>query len=640
MKQAILWFSLALAPLGAGAIGVSPAPSGAAADLKTAMDATKPVDREAMPGAAVYHGVCETCHAGQAPKAPAKTFIEMLTPEAIHRALSVGIMKQQAAALSDTDKRNVAEYLSGVPFGAPKPPEAPHCEKAAAHFDLSHEPSVVGWGIGPGSSHYIPGDVAKLAAADIPRLKLKWVFAYPSSMRARSAPTFAYGALYVGSQDGTVYALDAKSGCVRFRFQTSAEVRTAIVIPPRMGAALTRPPVAYFGDILGRVHAINALTGKSLWQTRVDDHPSATVTGSPVYHDGSLYVPVSSLEEAIVDVNYACCTFRGAIVALDARTGTQRWKHYTIAEVPHETGKRASGASVMSPSGAAVWNTPTVDAKRGLLYFGTGNNYTGPANEFSNSVVALDLKSGKVAWHWQIVGGDAWNVGCMIGLDSCPPNPGPDYDVGSGTMLVKLADGRDRIFVGLKSGVALAVDPDKHNASLWSNRVGRGSIQGGIQFGMAYDGERLYVPISDMANSGDASSKERDAAAGPVRPGLYAIDPLNGKLLWTSPTDDNCHGRQYCDLGILASISAIPGAIFAGHMDGRVRAYDAATGKVLWQFDTTVEQSALGGGKARGGSIGGGGPVVYDGVVYSNSGYGLYLHMPGNMLAAFSVDGR
>jgi len=639
MKHAILWLALSLAPLGAVAVGVAPPADGGEA-LKASLDATKPVDREKMPGAAIYHGVCETCHAGQAPKAPAKTFIEMLTPESIHRALSVGIMKAQAANLSEADKRNVAEYLSGVPFGAPKAPEAPNCSGAAAKFDLSKEPAVVGWGVTEGSSHFVSGDVAKLSAADVPRLKLKWAFAYPSSMRARSAPTFAYGALYVGSQDGTVYALDAKSGCVRFRFQTSAEVRTAVVIPPRTGAHLKQPPVAYFGDIIGRVHAINALTGKQLWQTRVDDHPSATVTGSPVYHDGTVYVAVSSLEEAIIDPHYNCCTFRGSVVALDAATGKQKWKHYTIPETPRETGTRASGAKIMAPSGASVWNTPTIDAKRGLIYFGTGNNYTGPANEFSNSVIALELKTGKVAWHWQIVGGDAWNVGCMVGLDTCPPNPGPDYDVGSGTMLVKLADGSERILVGLKSGTALAIDPEKHDASLWSNRVGRGSIQGGIQFGMAYDGERLYVPIADMADSGDASSKARDAAAGPARPGLYAIDPANGKLLWSTPTDGSCAGRPFCDLGILASISAIPGAVFAGHMDGRVRAYDSATGKVLWQFDTSEEQTALGGAKARGGSIGGGGPIVHDGMLYTNSGYGLYLHMPGNMLAAFSVDGR
>jgi polyvinyl alcohol dehydrogenase (cytochrome) len=207
-------------------------------------------------------------------------------------------------------------------------------------------------------------------------------------------------------------------------------------------------------------------------------------------------------------------------------------------------------------------------------------------------------------------------------------------------MLAKLKDGTDRVFVGLKSGTAMAIDPDKHNEALWSNRVGRGSIQGGIQFGMAYDGERLYVPISDMANTMDESQKEREAAAGPSRPGLYALDPATGKLLWQTPADNVCNGRPFCDSGILSSIAAIPGAVFAGHMDGRIRAYDSANGKVLWQFDTSDEIKTLGGGTARGGSVGGGGPVVHDGMLYTNSGYGLYFHMPGNLLVAFSVDGR
>jgi polyvinyl alcohol dehydrogenase (cytochrome) len=443
--------------------------------------------------------------------------------------------------------------------------------------------------------------------------------------------------LYVGSQNGVVYALDAQSGCVRWTFAATAEVRTSVVIPP----TTTGPKRAFFGDILGRVYAVDALSGRELWRTRVDDHPSATVTGSPAFYAGVVYVPVSSLEEGTADPSYPCCTFRGSVVALDASTGARRWQRYMIDETPVQRSTTKAGTKVFAPSGAAVWNTPTVDRQRGLLYVGTGNNYTGPANARSNAVVALDLKTGHVDWVWQVVAGDAWNVGCMVGLDSCPADSGPDADIGSGTILGRLPDaGAERLFIGLKSGVALAIDPAIHDRALWSNRVGRGSIQGGIQFGMAYDGTRLYVPIADMANSMDSSNLARDASAGKPRPGLYALDPATGRVLWSSPADDVCNGRQFCDAGILASIAAIPGAVFAGHMDGRIRAYDSATGTVLWQFDTTQPMAALGGATARGGSIGGGGPVVHDGMLYTNSGYGLYFHMPGNALLAFSVDGR
>jgi polyvinyl alcohol dehydrogenase (cytochrome) len=641
MKKLVLGVVLGFSALGAAAAVPAPAPSEPEASdltvLRAKMDASKSgADREKLPGALIYHGRCQLCHEGQAPKAPSRTFIEMMTPEAIHRALSVGIMQQQSAGLSDEDKKHVAEYLSGLPFGAPKPPTSPPCSGQAAHFDFERTPDIVGWGFDGRNTHFIPGDAAKLPLADVPKLQLKWTFAYPASVRARSRPAFAYGALYVGSQNGIVYALDAKSGCIRWTFTTTAEVRTPIVVP----AETARRKQAFFGDIIGRIYAVDAGTGKELWRQRVDEHPSATITGAPVYAAGALYVPVSSLEEATADPSYPCCTFRGSVVAFDAATGKRLWQRYTIDEAPREVGTTQAGTKIFSPSGAAIWNAPTLDPGRGLLYIGTGNNYTGPANGRSNSVLALELKTGRIAWVWQIVGGDAWNVGCMLGLQSCPANSGPDFDIGSGVILARLADGTDRLFVGLKSGMAIGIDPLRHDRALWTNRVGRGSIQGGIQFGMAFDGERLYVPIADMGNSMDSSQKARDAGAGPPRPGLYALDPQTGKVLWEAAADDVCGGRQFCDPGILASIAAIPGAVFAGHMDGRIRAYDSKTGKVLWQSDTAREFEALGGATARGGSIGGGGPVVHDGMVYANSGYGLYFHMPGNALVAFSVNGR
>jgi polyvinyl alcohol dehydrogenase (cytochrome) len=617
-----------------------PAPAAGGDEFSTLhdkMDASKSgVDRETLPGAATYHRVCQQCHEGQALKAPARTFIEMMPPEAIYRALTVGVMQQQAASLSDDDKKHVAEYLSGAKFGAPAPPAAPPCAGRAQRFDVAREPTIAGWGFSQGNTHFIPGTVARLSPADIPRLKVKWAFAYPGAVRARSRPTFAYGALYVGSQNGAVYALDARTGCIRWTFSTTAEVRTSVLVPPAQGKVKR----AYFGDIVGRVYSVDALTGRELWRQRIDDHPSATVTGSPVFHQGVIYVPVSSLEEGTADPTYACCTFRGSVVAIDAASGKRLWKRYTIDEAPVQTGVTKAGTKIFAPSGAAVWNTPTIDARRGLLYVGTGNNYTGPADARSNSIVALDLKTGQVAWTWQVIAGDAWNVGCMVGLDSCPANSGPDADIGSGIVLGQLSNGGDRLFIGLKSGLTIAVDPVAHDRALWSNRVGRGSIQGGVQFGMAYDGKRLYVPISDMKNSMDSSNLQRDQSAGAPRPGLYALDPDSGSVLWSSAADDACHGRQYCDAGILAAIAVIPGAVFAGHMDGRIRAYDSSTGKVLWQYDTTSEVRALGGATAHGGSIGGGGPVIYDGMVYENSGYGLYFHMPGNLLLAFSVDGR
>ncbi|MDE2304809.1 MAG: PQQ-binding-like beta-propeller repeat protein, partial [Gammaproteobacteria bacterium] len=233
--------------------------------LRAKMDANKTfADPEKLPGAAVYHQICSKCHEGQAPKAPARAIVGMMTPEAIYRALTVGIMREQAKSVSDADKRSVAEYLTGTKFGAATEPAAPRCSGAAAQFDLARSPAVYGWGQELDNDHFVPASVAGLSSADVPRLKLKWAFVYPGAVRARSQPSFAYGALYVGSENGTVYALDARSGCIRWTFSTTAEVRTPVVVPPMHGAR----KLAFFGDLTGHVYAVDAASGQLQWRER------------------------------------------------------------------------------------------------------------------------------------------------------------------------------------------------------------------------------------------------------------------------------------------------------------------------------------------------------------------------------------
>jgi polyvinyl alcohol dehydrogenase (cytochrome) len=607
------------------------------ATAKPPASAAPAVDREAMPGAGPYQIVCTQCHDKAVYKAPARSFLNLMAPDAIYGALSGGLMQQQAAALTDEQKHQVADYLGDAALArAAQAAQPPMCAESNRSPDLRSPPKLYSWGADLGNSHSIPGDVAGLPVSRIPHLKLKWAFAYPGAQRARSQPTLAMGTVFVGSQNGTVYALDAKSGCVRWTFRASAEVRTPIVLshddtPGMHGKA----PLAFFGDLIGRAYALDSKTGKLLWMARVDEHPSVTITGAPAYHEGRVYIPVSSLEEAATVAGYECCTFRGSVVALDALTGKQVWKRYTIDEIPTPVGVTSTGTRAFAPSGAAVWSSPTIDRKRRALYVGTGDNYSQPANNRSDAVLALDLDTGALRWAHQMVAGDAWNVGCILGNDECPAKPGPDFDIGAGTMLLRTPDGRDLIVAGLKSGHAIALDVDNPSKPVWSARLGRGGIQGGVQFGMAHDQHNVYVPISDMAKTFD-----RSVPTEPPHPGLYAVDTRTGKLRWSVPADDRCAGRADCDPGILASISVIPGAVFAGHMDGRIRAYDSATGRVLWEYDSTGAVKTVSGEVAHGGSVGGGGPVVAGGVVYVNSGYSLYWHMPGNVLLAFSVDGK
>jgi len=621
----------------AGGAGALAADEVATADRPAAPATAPAAERESGPGALAYRAKCAQCHDRAVYKAPAKSFLQLMAPDAVYAALSGGLMDTQAAGLTDQQRRQVADYLGDATLaGVNEAPAAPLCAAGNRVPDLGSPPRLYGGGADLKNSHAIPGDVARLPVAQIPRLKVKWAFAYPGAQRARSQPTIAMGTVFVGSQSGAVYALDARSGCLRWTFRASAEVRTPVVLSHDDSPALRgKPPLAFFGDLIGRVYALDSQTGALRWKTRVDDHPSATITGAPAYYRGRVYVPVSSLEEATATAGYECCSFRGSVVALDAQSGAVVWKSYTIDEVPKAVGTTASGTRVLAPSGAAVWNSPTIDLKRHVLYVGTGDNYSSPANGRSDSVLAFDLDGGALRWAQQMWAADAWNVACLLGNDNCPAQPGPDFDIGAGTMLVPVRGGRDLVVAGLKSGHVMALDAGHPGKPVWSRRLGRGGIEGGIQFGMAYDERHIYVPISDMTATHDGKVPTE-----PPHPGLYALDPATGRVQWSTPAEDVCNGRADCDPGILATISVVPGAVVAGHMDGRIRAYEAATGRVLWEYDSTREVTTVSGVKARGGSVGGGGPVVVDGTVYVNSGYGIYWHMPGNLLLAFSVDGR
>jgi polyvinyl alcohol dehydrogenase (cytochrome) len=588
-------------------------------------------------GEVVFDQYCAKCHLGQVAKAPHKMFLQMMAPDAILASMDTGIMRSQAEMLSDAQKQGVAVYLGGE-HAAPARP-APQCSGKAGYFDTRRAPAASGWGITPTNARYIEADVSRLPAADLGKLKLKWAFAVPGAQRMRSQPAVAFGAVYMGSQNGTVYALDEDTGCVRWTYRASAEVRTAIVVEsPESARARNSTPLVFFGDLIARVYALDAFTGQLKWVQKADDHPNATITAAPALYDGTLYVSVSSLEvTSAADPKYECCTFRGSVLALDPVTGTQRWKAYTIAQAPREVSRTSAGTRVLAPSGAPVWNTPTIDAKRGVLYVGTGENYSSPAGDTSDAQIAFRLADGAMVWHAQKTKGDAWNVACMLKDNpNCPPEDGPDFDFGASSILLSRAGAPDLLLLGQKSGDVFAIDPDERGRLIWRTKVGRGGIQGGVHFGMATDGERLYVPISDMRDEHNGKTFSE-----PSRAGIYALEPASGKVLWSSPADDACGGREFCDPGISAAITAIPGAVVAGHMDGRLRAYEAATGRVLWQVDTTQPWHTVSGDEARGGSFGGGaGPMIVNGKVFAASGYGIYFHQPGNVLLVFSPDGR
>ncbi|MBH80133.1 MAG: hypothetical protein CMQ49_06460 [Gammaproteobacteria bacterium] len=585
--------------------------------------------RETHPGRTVYERACATCHETGVAKAPHTGMLGMMTSEAVLRSITSGVMKAEALALTDTERAQVAVYLAGSPLGQSPVAPAPICTEGHAEFDRGQSPLFVNWGIDSRNTRLLPRAADPVRAEDLPDLTLRWAFAVPGANRIRSQPALAGGAVFFGGQNAKVYAIDALTGCIRWTFDASGEVRTGLVVEP-FSAAATTGPLVFFGDVLGNVYAANAWDGTLRWRDRPDGHPNSTITGTPSYHQGRLYVPVSALDAGPpADPAYECCKFRGSVVAYDAHTGELIWQTHTVSDAPAPTQKNRAGTQMYGPSGAAVWNAPAIDVARNQLYVGTAENLSSPATKTSDAVFAMDLDTGEVRWTFQGTPNDAWNGACgTINDANCPAENGPDYDMAAGIILARLSDGRELVVGGQKSGVVHALDPDTGQV-VWQNAVGRGGVQGGIHFGMATEGDALYVPVTDMPDG--------RAYTEPARPGLYALDMKSGEFLWKQPAPtDVCEGRAFCHPGISQAVTAAPGLVMAGAMDGVLRIHDAEDGLVLWQFDTTQTLTALSGAATRGGSLGGGaGPVSGNGMLYVSSGYGLYFHMPGNALLAF-----
>jgi polyvinyl alcohol dehydrogenase (cytochrome) len=527
------------------------------------------------------------------------------------------------------------------------PAPAGACPNAAPSFtNPLSAPHWNGWGVDPAQSRFQPAEMALLAAADVPRLKLKWAFGFPGATFAFAQPTVMGGRIFIGSQAGKVYSLDANSGCTYWEFDAGTLVRAAITLGEN-SAGWT----AYVGDRRGNVHALDAVTGKALWTAHVDDHPAARITGALTLVGTTLFVPVSSTEESLAtNPKYSCCSFRGSVVALQASTGKMLWKSYTIAEEPRPGAMSSAGVQLMGPSGAAIWSSPTFDAVKGVLYVTTGDNYSDPPTDMSDAILALDAVSGDLVWSRQATSGDAFNVACPAMGPNCPAARGPDLDFGSSAILVSLANGRRALVAGQKSGVVTAVDPDRGGAVLWQTRVGRGGPLGGVQWGSAADGSKIYVAVSDTsfsavppgtpgAQTSASNSKIAWLLDGKTGGGLHALKLETGEEVWHTP-HPGCGDTPGCGRAQSAAVTVIPGLVFSAGLDGHLRAYSADDGRIVWDVDTKGEYRTVNGVAARGGSIDGAGVVVVGGTLYATSGYGAWGGAPGNVLLAYSVDGR
>lgn len=570
-------------------------------------------------GAEIFQIRCASCHQEKTDsRTPARAELGALKPEQVMTALLRGKMTAQGSVLSTNEIRTVALYVTGKEFSsAPANPQADVCTGTPKPFSPGAG-DWNGWGVALDNSRFQPKP--GIAAADVPRLKLKWAFGLPDDTQAAGQPVIVGGRVFVGSNGGEVYSLDASTGCIYWSYDARGIVRSAIRI---VRSPKTRRWVAYFGDYHGSAQAVDAETGKLLWKTKVDEHPAARVSGTPAYYNGRLYVPVASSEELNGgSPQYECCTFRGSLSALDAESGKVLWKTYSIPDPPKAYKTNSVGTKLYGPAGAGIWSSPTVDPKRKRVYVGTGNSYTGVTIPTSDSILAFDLETGSLLWSNQVTPGDNWVPGCPKGAN-CPENPGEDVDFGSSSILRTLPGGKQVLVATQKSGVVYGLDPDHRGKLLWKTRIGLGGAQGGVQWGAAVDGNVAYAAVSDVTHREDGT------------PGLYALSITDGGKIWSTPAPQGAGSRAQ-----LSAVSAMPGIVFSGSWGGRLRAYSTKTGEIVWDYDALHDFETVNHVSAHGGSFNGGGPAIADGMVITMSGYGFVGGTPGNVLLAFSVDGK
>jgi polyvinyl alcohol dehydrogenase (cytochrome) len=579
----------------------------------------------AVTGEAVYQKRCAACHDHATDSTPPRDTLKQLSVARILRTLDFGVMLNVANTMDREEREAVAKYLGVERPDAPLPPQA-YCTDRTVNIGASPSPAWNGWGPDLSNTRYTA--TSGISLNQVSKLKLKWAYAFEGDITAFGAPTVLGSTLFIGSAGGAVQALSTDTGCVRWIYHASGPVRSALVAVPN-----GKTHVLVFTDLIGWAYGVEAESGKLLWKKKPEQHESTRLTGTAAVHDGVVFIPAASWEETRSgNPDYPCCTFRGSVTALRAKDGTEVWKTYTIRENPKELEKGEATVGKFGPSGAGVWGSPTLDAKRGLLYITTGDNYSTPATDLSDAVLALEIKTGRIVWSRQITPGDIFGGACTGA--GCP---GPDYDFGSSVLIEKLPNGHEVLLAGQKSGVVYALDPDRKGTILWQTRVGKGGTNGGVQWGMASDGQQVYAAVSDLARKvAPGTVIQVGLPPDPTQGGgLTALRISNGEKVWYAAPQP-CGSTPKCSPAQPAAVTAIPGVVFSGSDDGHLRAYATEDGKVLWDFDTVREYQTSNGVRGKGGSMDGAGPVLVGGMLFVNSGYARNGGIAGNVLLAFA----
>jgi polyvinyl alcohol dehydrogenase (cytochrome) len=401
-----------------------------------------------------------------------------------------------------------------------------------------------------------------------------------------------------------------------------------------------------FSGLDSTVHAVDPRTGKAYWTKAVGAYSYSMTTGTPTVLKDRIIVPVAQFEIAAAgDDKVLCCTNHGYVLSLDPRTGEQQWRYDTMPDATRVR-DRKDGQPYYGPSGAPIWNSPVVDEKRNLVYFGTGEANSEPTHKNTDALIAIGLKDGKEKWSFQATARDIYIYGCgptgrvpANRLNCSQDTVYRDVDFGASLILGKMKNGKELVYAGQKSGAVWALEPDTGKV-VWTTPIGTGSALGGVHWGMAYANDTVYVPIANVG----APLPGEPPIDPSLKPGLYALDAATGKIKWmyspeppaaAAPADGAARRRPARNATFSTAVAVVDGAVVAGALDGTLYTIDAKTGKLLWSYQTAKTYETSNGVPGKGGSIEANAITAANGLLLVTSGYGQFGEIPGNVLLAF-----
>ncbi|OYX48534.1 MAG: hypothetical protein B7Y90_10040 [Alphaproteobacteria bacterium 32-64-14] len=599
------------------------------------------------PGEIVYKTTCAACHDNpDATRSPSRDNLKGMSFQFVNYTLTQGKMKDMAAGLSAEQRAAVVSYVTGrdTTKTADWTPNM-MCTGARAAVDMGgpNDATSTHFGYDWRNTRKLSAAQSGLTTAKMDEMELAWSIAFPDATIMRSQGAIVGDNLfYPVAEAGKLYAFDLsdpKKPCVQWIYTTPGEapLRTSVAY----GVLGDGTPLLVFAGIDSTVHAVDPRNGKALWTKPVGSFSHSMTTGTPSVLKDRVIVPVAQFEISVARDNaHDCCTNHGYVLSLDPKTGAQQWRYDTMPDAT-PLRDRGDGKPLKGPSGAPIWNSPVVDETRGLIWFGTGESNSPPAHTNTNAIIAIGLKDGKEKWSFHATPKDIFNSGCSRNPKADMLNcVGPaetvyrDVDFGASVILGKLSDGKELLYAGQKSGSVWAFEPDTGKV-VWRKALGTGSALGGVHWGIAFDNDTVYAPISSV---GVPIPGEWDADPS-IKPGLYALDAKTGAIKWQfnpePPPGATVGPRGWRGAAFSAAPSIIDGAVVAAGLDGTLYVIDKTTGKLLWTYNTAQEFAGVNGVNGKGGSIDSNSITAMNGLLLVNSGYGMFGQAGGNMLLAF-----